>query len=131
MNVHALEPASLDLRLQARPEFAGAARRNLRAWLEGLGASDEDVFEIVIAASEAVANAVEHPRAPTRDAVEVEASLVTECVTVRVRDYGSWQHERLRPGGQGFLLMRTLMDSVEVDCQPTGSVITLCRQLSP
>jgi len=131
MNARTLEPVSLDLLLQARPECSAAVRRNLRAWLEGLGASDDDVFEIVIAASEAFANAVEHPRAPTRDAVELEARLVAGCVTVRVRDYGSWQHKRLRPGGRGFLLMRTLMDSVELDCQANGSVITLRRHLAP
>jgi anti-sigma regulatory factor (Ser/Thr protein kinase) len=130
VNVRALEPASLRLRLQAQPEFAAAVRTNLRVWLEGLGARDDDVSEIVIAASEAFANAVEHPRAPTRDAVEVEASLVAEWVTVRVRDYGSWQHERLRPGGNGFLLMWQLMDSVEVDCRRTGTVVAMRRQLS-
>ena len=69
----------------------------------GAGARDDDVFEIVITASEAFANAVEHPRVPTHDVVEVEAGLVAEWITVRVRDYGSWQHERLRPGDKGFL----------------------------
>jgi anti-sigma regulatory factor (Ser/Thr protein kinase) len=99
-------------------------------WLEELGASDDEIFEVVIAASEAFANAVEHPSAPTRDAVDVEARLVAEGVRLRVRDYGSWQHERLRPGGKGFLLMRELMDSVVVDRRRTGSVITMRRQLA-
>jgi anti-sigma regulatory factor (Ser/Thr protein kinase) len=128
--VRALEPASLELRLQARPELAAEFRSRLRAWLDGVGATGDEVFDVLTAASEAFVNAVEHPREPTLDRIDFGASIVSGTLTLTVRDYGSWQHERLRPGGNGFLLMDELMDSVEVVCWIDGTAITMRRHLA-
>jgi anti-sigma regulatory factor (Ser/Thr protein kinase) len=128
--VRALEHAALELRLPGRPGSAARLRERLRPWLGELGASDDEIFEMVIAVSEAFVNAVEHPRNPSLDRIDVEGRVVDHTVTVSVRDYGSWQHERLRPGGNGFLLMRMLMDAVEVDSWLGGTTVTLQRRLA-
>jgi anti-sigma regulatory factor (Ser/Thr protein kinase) len=127
--MRALEPVLLDVRLEARPELAATLRQHLRGWLSEHGATRQEVFEVLTAASEAFANAVEHPREPTSEQVDVGASVADDVVTLTVRDYGSWQHQRLRPGGNGLVLMRELMDAVEVDCWLDGTTVTMRRHL--
>jgi anti-sigma regulatory factor (Ser/Thr protein kinase) len=129
--MRALEPASLHIRFQARPEVARDLRDRLSIWLEGVGATDYEVFEVLLAATEAFANAVEHPRDPSTRTVDVDGSIADHTVTVSVRDYGAWQAERQRSeGGLGFLLIRRLMDSVEVRPGPDGTAVVMQRRLT-
>jgi anti-sigma regulatory factor (Ser/Thr protein kinase) len=128
--MQALEPASLDLRLKARPELAAGLRRSLRSWLGEHGATTDEVFAVVMATSEAFVNAVEHPQDPTVDLIDIGGMVVDGVLTLTVRDYGSWQQRRRRPGGNGFLLMRELMDAVEVDHRLDGTEVTLRRRLT-
>jgi anti-sigma regulatory factor (Ser/Thr protein kinase) len=121
---------SLQLRLQSRPESALLLRQRLCLWLDELGASDEDAFDLSLASTEAFANAIEHPRHPRADVIDVEGSVNDRKITVTVRDYGSWREQRHRQeGGYGFLLMHQLVGGVEVDAQPEGTTIALQRQL--
>jgi anti-sigma regulatory factor (Ser/Thr protein kinase) len=128
--VRALEHASLELRLRARPEVAAGLRRHLRTWLGRHGATGDEIFAILTATSEAFVNAVEHPRDPSLDRIDVDGAIADGAVTLTVRDYGLWQDRRLRPGGHGFLLMRELMDAVEIDGRPDGTTITMRRRLT-
>jgi anti-sigma regulatory factor (Ser/Thr protein kinase) len=128
--MRALDPASLELRFHAEPELAAPLRQHLRSWLSWLGAKSDEIFDVLIAVSEAFANAVEHPRERRLDQIDVDGSAAGDTITLSVRDYGSWQHDRLRPGGNGFRLMRELMDAVEVDCWIDGTTITMRRRLA-
>jgi len=122
---------SLQLRLHARPESAFLLRQRLCLWLYELGATDDEIFDVALASTEAFANAIEHPRQPCADAIEVDGSLSGRTVTVTVRDYGSWGEQRRREeGGYGFPLMRQLMGRVEVDAQPDGTATRMQRQLT-
>src|SRR6476620_2916158 len=66
---------SLQLRLHARPESAFLLRQRLCLWLYELGATDDEIFDVALASTEAFANAIEHPRQPCADAIEVDGSL--------------------------------------------------------
>jgi anti-sigma regulatory factor (Ser/Thr protein kinase) len=117
--------------LQARPESALLLRDRLSLWLDELGAKDEEIFDVSLASTEAFANAIEHPRRPRKDVIDVEGSLNDGEITVTVRDYGSWRDRRQRDeGGYGFPLMRQLMGRVEVVRQPGGTLITMRRGLA-
>jgi anti-sigma regulatory factor (Ser/Thr protein kinase) len=121
---------SLQLRLQARPESALLLRERLSLWLDELGAKDEEIFDLSLASTEAFANAIEHPRQPRADVIDVEGSLSGRTITVTVRDHGSWGEQRQRDeGGYGFPLMRQLMTVVEVRKHAEGTTITMQRQL--
>jgi anti-sigma regulatory factor (Ser/Thr protein kinase) len=121
---------SLQLRLQSQPESALLLRQRLYLWLDELGAKDEEIFDISLASMEAFANAIEHPDQPTTDLIEIDGSIDDGMVAITVRDSGSWRQQRERAeGGYGFPLMRELMGRVEVDSQPSGTVIRMQRQL--
>jgi anti-sigma regulatory factor (Ser/Thr protein kinase) len=123
--------ASFGFRLQARPSSAVLLRRKLQDWLLTRGISKREQFDILLAASEAFANAVEHPQLPAAGVVDVEASVDGEDLELTIRDYGVWRNERERSeGGLGFPIMWTVMQDVEVDSQREGSTITLRRRLS-
>jgi anti-sigma regulatory factor (Ser/Thr protein kinase) len=123
-------PSSLRLRLQARAESAFILRRRLCAWLDELGASSDEVFDLSLASSEAFANAVEHPHEPTSRAIEVEGGFSDATVTVMLHDFGSWGDQRQREeGGYGFPMMRRLVDTVEVEMGSEGTSITLQRRI--
>jgi anti-sigma regulatory factor (Ser/Thr protein kinase) len=121
---------SLQLRLQARPQSALLLRQRLCLWLDEFGANEESIFDLMLASTEAFANAIKHPRQPRADVIDVEGSLNNRTVTISVRDFGTWREQRQRAeGGYGFLLMQQLMATVEVDRQPGGTTVTIQRQL--
>jgi anti-sigma regulatory factor (Ser/Thr protein kinase) len=123
--------ASFGFRVQARPSAAVLLRQRLQDWLASQGVSEREQFDVLLAASEAFANAVEHPQAPAAGVVDVEASMDADELELTIRDYGVWRNERERTeGGLGFPIMWTVMQDVEVDSQSEGSTITLRRRLS-
>jgi anti-sigma regulatory factor (Ser/Thr protein kinase) len=123
---------TLELRLQARPELVPVLRKHTRAWLDCVGASKSEVFEVLMATTEAFANAVEHPHEPTSHLVDVEGSLTDGCVTISIRDYGTWQSEATRKedGGLGLMVIEALMDAVQVECVLDGTTVTMRRRLA-
>jgi anti-sigma regulatory factor (Ser/Thr protein kinase) len=124
--------ASLELQLQARAEFVPVLRERVRVWLEDAGASKRDTFEVLLATTEAFANAVEHPHEPTSHLVDIEGSIADYTITVAIRDYGTWQRERTsrEQGGVGLVIMEMLMDVVRVECLMDGTTVTMHRRLA-
>jgi serine/threonine-protein kinase RsbW len=131
----------LELVVPPRPDRVSAARADLRAWLAGGGVGRADTEAIVLAASEAIANAVEHGcRDRPGSVVRLSASEVGGDVEIRVGDPGAWPEPRgprpaARPRvlgglaglpegdaerGRGLFLMRELADAVWVERDGTG-----------
>ena len=65
-------------------------------WLEEGGAHQSEVFEVLLAVTEAFANAVKHPREPRSWLVDVDGVISDHSVTVSIRDYGTWADELRR-----------------------------------
>jgi anti-sigma regulatory factor (Ser/Thr protein kinase) len=121
----------LDLRFQAMPECVSLFRERLAMWLEDVGAGGRDVPDVVLACSEAFANAVEHPLTSVAGQVEVHGDINDQTVSVTIRDYGLWRANSQREErGLGFRMMRSLMDAVEVVASPEGTFVTLRRRLA-
>jgi serine/threonine-protein kinase RsbW len=121
---------SFQLCLQARPEAAFGLRQQLRLWLDELGAKPSDASDICLAATEALANAVEHPYQPSARLIDVAGNISNRVVTITIHDFGSWRDLRQREeGGYGFPIMRQLMDAVEVHTTAEGTSVTLQRRL--
>jgi anti-sigma regulatory factor (Ser/Thr protein kinase) len=120
----------LDFTIPAQAEQLAVLRRTLERWLTEAGATDEEVYEITVACSEATTNAIEHAYGPGRAEVEVVCSVEDGRVAVSVRDWGQWRDARGRDRGRGLYLMRELMDDVEVTHGDRGTLVAMRRRLA-
>jgi serine phosphatase RsbU (regulator of sigma subunit)/anti-sigma regulatory factor (Ser/Thr protein kinase) len=131
VRVFAVAPRELDLRLPSSTGSLDVVRDALRAWLAGASTGRVESEEIVLAAWEACANAIEHAREPGRDTVRVTATVVDSLIRVVVEDSGHWSPQEDRPDrGLGLQLMRTLMSSVEIETGDDGTRVTLERAVA-
>jgi anti-sigma regulatory factor (Ser/Thr protein kinase)/putative methionine-R-sulfoxide reductase with GAF domain len=120
----------LELQLPADVDAIPPLRRVLGRWLREAAASSVELEEITLACSEACANAIEHAYAPGPAALEVTATVSASGeAVIHVKDYGSWRPARGSHRGRGLVLMRGLMDSVDVTQGENGTEVRLSRQL--
>jgi anti-sigma regulatory factor (Ser/Thr protein kinase)/anti-anti-sigma regulatory factor len=105
------------------------ARAALRDWLGALDLDRTSASDLLLAAGEAVANAVEHAGA---NAVELRAALDDDgVVELTVADDGAWKAQVLEPHrGRGLGLMRALVDAVAVERTEGGTTVRLRRRLA-
>jgi anti-sigma regulatory factor (Ser/Thr protein kinase) len=123
--------AALKLRLAADPDVLSTLRRQLARWLKENGVDERATFDIVLACSEASANAAEHAYPPTRGHFDVEAVHDGDQVEIRVSDAGTWRPDEDRGQGRGLMLMRGLVHEVSIERgDPDGTVVTLRRRVA-
>jgi anti-sigma regulatory factor (Ser/Thr protein kinase) len=121
--------ARFSLRLARLRPAVALLRHNLGRWLELRGVTAEHAHDLILAASEACANAVEHPVAG-RGAFEVEALCGEREVTIVVRNDGFWRSQTESDfRGRGLRLIRTLMNDVDLVQGQYGSEIVMRRRL--
>jgi anti-sigma regulatory factor (Ser/Thr protein kinase) len=119
------------LQLPAEPAVLAKLRRTLRQWLEELGGQEIEIYDVLVAVTEAAANAVEHAYGPVDATFDVEAEAVGEGeVSVVIRDQGRWRPPRGHNRGRGTLLMQELMDHFEVTTGEAGTVVRMSRRLA-
>jgi serine/threonine-protein kinase RsbW len=117
--------------IDADPGAISTLRRELATWMSAQGVGDADGESVLVAVTEAAANAIEHGyRSEASGPVEVEATLMDGALRVTVRDHGSWRDGVAGADrGRGMLLMRGLMDAVDVRREPTGTTVTMQRRV--
>ena len=94
-----------------------AVRRELAAWLAAQGADEDTRQDLVLAASEAAANAAEHGSGGRPEArVRVRASVEAGDVVLAVHDDGPWRPPVASPErGRGLAIIRALVGDLQVD----------------
>jgi len=123
----ALSPARFAYAFPAAPPEVGKMRHALTGWLETVGLEDAQRHDVVLAASEAAANAVEHGYGfDAAGTVRLEAWANDDGVHLTVHDAGSWRapagpSER----GHGRLIIESLMRDVSVESDPSGTVVRM------
>lgn len=101
----------------ARKESLAEIRAFIRSLAEGVGLSDRTTEDLVLAVSEACANAVLHSGSRS---LEVEWRLGAERIQVEIRDQGIFR-SRVRvpsfegPGGFGIPLMAALTEELDIE----------------
>jgi serine/threonine-protein kinase RsbW len=116
----------------ASPAQLAPLRRSLRAWLARAGLDAESADGVILAVSEAAANAVEHGYGSDGvGIVTVMARLDDGVVRLSVRDEGSWREHRARDGrGRGLRIIEKVVDDVSIDRSDGGTVIRMSSALS-
>ncbi|HEU4797946.1 MAG TPA: SpoIIE family protein phosphatase [bacterium] len=117
----------LELRLSAEPSELRTVRSTLARWMGDVEATSDETYDVVVAACEAVTNAIQHAYGPGPASILVRAALEGAAVVVTVRDWGRWYEHAAE--GYGLRLMRGLMDAVDVDTQGEGTKIRMTRHL--
>ena len=130
----AIRPSPLDVgELRLRMSTDSTTPRRLRTalgrWLDANGAAPGEGPEIVLACSEAVANAIEHAYGPDGGVVELVARRAHDDVAITVKDRGRWRPPRPSDHGRGRLLMESLMDEVTTDAGRDGTTVTMRRRI--
>ena len=114
----------------AEPAALASMRTLLRRWLKHAEGTEREIAEITTATGEAAANAIEHSGGPSTTPFELTGELDGRQVELAIRDYGAWRPPREDDQGRGLLLMRALMDEVEVTPTPEGTTVRLKRTLN-
>jgi serine/threonine-protein kinase RsbW len=112
----------------ADPMQIARLRKDLRGWMASHAVDPDSANAVLLACSEAVANAIEHGyRNDPFGLVEVAATVTPEAVEIRVTDHGTWRPARIDgPEGRGLELVRQLMDHVSID-RSAGTTVTMRR----
>lgn len=116
-------------RLPAEPVSVPVVRRALRTVLHGAGVDPDQAYDLLLAAGEAVTNAIEHAQDPIEPFVDVVVSARGDVLEIRVRDYGQWR-ERVpsMDRGRGSTLMSAFADVTAVP-SPTGTTVLISTRL--
>ncbi|GAB1690033.1 SpoIIE family protein phosphatase [Krasilnikovia sp. M28-CT-15] len=118
----------LERSIGADPMQIALLRKDLRGWLAAHAVDADSSEAVLLACSEAVANAIEHGyRDDPFGTVRVEASVAGSAVEVRVADRGTWRQTRDEDvRGRGLRLMRQVMDEVVI-ARGEGTTVTMRR----
>lgn len=126
------------LTIESRVERIDGARQWVTDRVRAAGFGDEDIGEIELALTEALANVIEHAylQEPGHQ-IELWTELEERTARIRVRDFGkyfdpaSYRGRDLDDpgeGGYGVFLMSQLMDDVTREPQPDkGTLLTLIK----
>lgn len=115
---------TLPSELEALPKLRAA----LRSWLAGLGVDPAAREDVVLAAWEICANAVEHPTEREAAEVTVDGWASPQGVRIAVHDRGSWRTAVRRPGrGLGLRLARAMTDRLQILPNGPGTQVVMWR----
>jgi serine/threonine-protein kinase RsbW len=111
----------------ASPGEVRKMRHALSTWLEAVGMDEQQTQSVVLAASEAAANSVEHGYLfDDSGTVRVEAWANHGSVHVVVHDTGAWRVPVPRSErGRGRAIMETLMRDVRFETESGGTVVRM------
>ncbi|MET9257655.1 SpoIIE family protein phosphatase [Streptomyces sp. NPDC003717] len=127
-------PAPLDMAFPAESSQLAPVRKALRSWLDQCELSPRTVQNILVAAGEACANAIEHGhRDAPGDMVRLRAEALVDDLRLVVVDTGCWKtpQPELNPHrGRGVALMRALMQHVTITSGAAGTTVDMHTRIA-
>jgi serine phosphatase RsbU (regulator of sigma subunit)/anti-sigma regulatory factor (Ser/Thr protein kinase) len=127
-------PGPLELEFPADASQLAPARHALRSWLKRALVNPDRSMDVLIAAGEAVANAIEHGhRHHPEGRISMAATALVDRVQLTISDTGSWktpQPARDSTRGRGIALMRGLMQEVAIKPGATGTTVHLTAEIA-
>jgi serine/threonine-protein kinase RsbW len=132
------ERFTASLTILSDPSRFGDARAWLAALARRAGLDEGAAHDVIVAFSEACANAYRHAYGGRRDgAIDIDVRHEGAAFEVRVRDYGCRfdpdgvpepEFEDPREGGYGVFLMRNLMDDVRFRVDGPGTEVAMVKR---
>jgi GAF domain-containing protein/anti-sigma regulatory factor (Ser/Thr protein kinase) len=123
-------PRQLDLTVRSGEDSLHLVRDALRTWLEGTELPRADAEDVLLAAWEVCANAIEHAANPLEETVRVRASVDDSRVRVLVDDSGRFVPVASRPDrGLGLRLAEQLASAVDITMTEAGTTVALEKRL--
>ena len=112
--------------------------RETREWANqvalGHGLSEDDCFQVKLAMSEAVTNAIVHGSSQETDVVRIVACMGEEELVFEVSDPGRVDAgdpvERIAEGGRGLELVSMIMDEVQLVRREGGGSLRFSKRLA-
>ncbi len=127
-------PAPLEMEFPAHVNQLDRVRAALRSWLTRSRVSSDQAYDVLIAAGEAVANAIEHGHRHSPDGiVSLCATALVDQLQVTITDTGSWRPPQPSTDsrrGRGITLMQALMHDVAIDLDPAGTTVHLSMRIA-
>lgn len=120
----------LDVRLPGPRNELAALREELRVWLGRLDVADRHAEDIILACSEAAANAMEHAYGSREGPVRLRGNREGDRIVLSVRDSGRWRPPRANERGRGLGVIDAMMDSVEIRKGPDGTELLMARRVT-
>jgi serine phosphatase RsbU (regulator of sigma subunit)/anti-sigma regulatory factor (Ser/Thr protein kinase) len=127
-------PAPLEISFPAHVNELSRSRAALRTWLSQARVDPDQAHDMLVAAGEAVANAIEHGHRDSPEGIiTLRATISVDQVQLTVVDTGSWkplQPDADRHRGRGITLMRALMQDVTIHPDATGTTVHLSARIT-
>ncbi|GAA2848113.1 histidine kinase [Actinoplanes cyaneus] len=128
------QPGPLELEFPAESTRLAPVRTALRGWLERCGVDPVIAQNVLVAAGEACANAIEHGhRDLTGGLIRLRAAVTADALRLIVTDSGRWRSPQ--PGdnphrGRGIMLMRAFMGEVTITTGNAGTIIEMQTEIA-
>lgn len=127
-------PAPLELTFPADSDQLAPVRTELRTWLAKAELDPQQSMAVLVAAGEAVANAIEHGhRDDPAGRVTLSATVKVDSVQVTITDAGTWKPPQPAANphrGRGTNLMRELMSEVAISSESGGTTVALIARIT-
>jgi hypothetical protein len=128
------QPAPLEMDFAADVRQLGPSRAALRSWLTQAGVEHDQIQDMLVAAGEAVANAIEHGhRNRPEGIISLRASAVVDGLQVSVIDTGVWKIPQQVAGdnrGRGISLMRCLVQDLSIHSNDSGTTVHMYARIT-
>lgn len=127
-------PVPLQVTISADATHLAPARAALRTWLASAGIDHEQAQDVLVAAGEAVTNAIEHGyrNHHGEGAITLHAASDVNHLHLTITDGGSWKPKDTVANshrGRGIQIMRALMEDVDILPETTGTVVRLSTRI--
>ncbi|NKZ08261.1 SpoIIE family protein phosphatase [Actinomadura latina] len=128
-------PAPLEVAFPAESSQLAPVREALRDWLAQCRLSRRAAQNVLVAAGEACANAIEHGHRDTPGRiVRLRAEVDVDRLHLTIADSGRWKTPRPDPHsdrGRGTALMRALMQQLTITPGPDGTTVRMNTRIEP
>ena len=128
------QPGPLELNFPANVSQLAPTRTALRKWLTQAQLNPEQAIDVLVAAGEAVTNAIEHGhRHRPEGTISLSATALVDHVRLIIADTGEWKTPEVVPDstrGRGILMMRTLMNDVTISPEAAGTTVHLSARIT-